>query len=77
MDLAPVLTVACPLLCYVHGCQIQHFQQTVIGWKYGLGFCHLSQLAVEPLNGIGRVDQTSDRFRILEIRGQGCPVFIP
>lgn len=77
MDLAPVLTVACPLLCYVYGCQIQHFQQTVIGWKYGLGFCHLPQLAVNPLNGIGRVDQMSDCFRILEIRGQDCPVFRP
>lgn len=34
----PVLTVTCPLFGNVHGCQIQHFQQTVIGRKYHFGF---------------------------------------
>lgn len=67
MNLSPVLTMACPLFGYVHGCQIQHFQQTVIGRKYHLAFRYLSQLAVESLHGIRCVNQPPDCFRILEM----------
>ena len=35
-DLSPVLTVSRPFFRDIHGCQIQHFQKAVIGWKYGL-----------------------------------------
>ena len=35
MDLSPVLAVACPFLRDIHHCQIQHFQQAVVGRKYG------------------------------------------
>lgn len=77
MDLSPVLAVARPFLCDVHHCQVQHFYKAVVGGEYGFGFGYFPQLAVEPFDRIRRVYQPPDRFWILEIRGQGCPVFIP
>ena len=38
MDLSPILTVSRPFLGDIYHGQIQHFQGTVIGWKYRLGF---------------------------------------
>ena len=38
MDLSPILTVSRPFLGDIYHGQIQHFQETVIGWKYRLGF---------------------------------------
>ena len=53
VDHTPVLPPAGPLLRDIHHGQIQHFQQAVIGGKHGFGFGHLTQLAVEALDGIG------------------------
>ena len=40
MDLSPVLPVTGLFFRDIHGCQIQHFQETVIGRKYRLAFGH-------------------------------------
>ena len=61
----PVLPPSGPLLRDIHHGQIQHFQQAVIGGKYGFGFGHLAQLAVKSFDGVGRIDQASDCFWIL------------
>ena len=56
MDQAPVLTASSPFFANIYHGQIQHFQQAVIGRKHGFGFCHLAQLAVNTLNGVGGAD---------------------
>ena len=40
-------------------------------------FGHFLELAVEFLNGICDINQTSDCFRIFEINRQCCPVIMP
>ena len=45
------------IFCNIQHGQIQHFQQTVIGGKDGLGLGHLAELAVKALNGVGAADQ--------------------
>ena len=77
MDLAPVLTVTGPLLRNINHCQIQHFQKTVIGGEYRLGFRHFPKLPVESFDRIGCINQAADCLRILEIRRQIRPVLIP
>lgn len=77
MDLPPVLAVARPFLCDVHRCQVQHFLKAVVGGEHGFGFGYFSKLPVEPFDRIRRINQPPDRFRILEISGQGCPVVMP
>jgi len=44
MDNAQILAVACPFLRYVHHGKVEHFQQSVIFWEYGLGLCRLAKL---------------------------------
>ena len=68
MDLPPILSVSGPFFRDIHHGQIQHFQKTVIRRKYRFGFSDLSELTVKSLDGIRGIDQTADRFRILEIR---------
>ncbi len=68
MDLSPILTVSRPFLSDIYHGQIQHFQETVIGWKYRLGFGDFPELAVKSFNRVRGIDQTSDSFRILKIR---------
>lgn len=75
-DLSPVLTVSCPFFRDVHGCQIQHFQKAVIGWKYGLALGHFSELTVKSFNRICCINQASYGFWILEISGKRCPVIM-
>ena len=65
MDLSPILTVSRPFLGDIYHGQIQHFQETVIGWKYRLGFGDFPELAVKSFDGVGRIDQASDCFWIL------------
>lgn len=65
------------IICDIHRCQIQHFQQIIIRRKYGLGFCRLSQLAIKSLNGIGGINQASYCFRRFEIGRKRCPVVMP
>ena len=77
VDHTPVLPPAGPLLRDVHHGQIQHFQQAVVGGEHGFGFCHLAQLAVEALDGIGGVNQPPHLLRVLEIGAQVCPVVPP
>lgn len=43
VDQAPVLPPSGPFFRNIHHGQIQHFQQTVIGGKDGLGLGHLTQ----------------------------------
>ena len=47
MDLTPILTVACLFLWDIHHSQIQHFQETLVGRKYRLGFGDLLELTVK------------------------------
>lgn len=77
MDLPPILTVAGPFFSDIDHCQVQHFQKAVIRWEYSLGFRYFPKLAVEPFDGVSRIDQTADGFRILEIRGQNWPFLLP
>ena len=44
-----------PFFLDVEAGQIQHLAQTVVMGKYSLGFGDLTELAVQPFNGIGRV----------------------
>lgn len=74
---APVLPSPGPFLCNVHHGEIQHFHQTVIRRKNGLGFCNFAKLAVNALNGIGRVDQPANLFREFEICAQVCSILPP
>ena len=59
MDLSPILTVPRPFLGDIYHGQIQHFQETVIGWKYRLGFGDFPELAVKSFNRVRGIDQTS------------------
>ena len=77
MNDAPILPPSGPFLRNVHHGEIQHFQQTVIRRKNRLGFGDLAKLAIEALNGIGRIDQPANLLRELEIRAQIRPVFPP
>ena len=67
MDLSSIDGVR-PFLGDIYHGQIQHFQETVIGWKYRLGFGDFPELAVKSFNRIRGIDQTSDSFRVLKIR---------
>ena len=60
MDLSPILTVSRPFLGDIYHGQIQHFQETVIGWKYRLGFGDFPELAVKSFNRVRGIDQTAD-----------------
>lgn len=57
MDLSPILTVSRPFLGDIYHGQIQHFQETVIGWKYRFGFGDFPELAVKSFDCIGRINQ--------------------
>ena len=77
VDAAPVLSATGPLFCDVLHGQIQHFEKAVISRKYGLCLSHFLQLTVEPLYGVGRIDQLSQFLRELEICAEIRPVFVP
>ena len=77
MDLSPILTVSRPFLGDIYHGQIQHFQETVIGWKYRLGFGDFPELAVKSFNRVRGIDQTADFLRIFEVGAEVCPVFPP
>ena len=68
MNLPPILPVSSPFFRDIHHGQIQHFQKTVIRRKYRFRFSDLSELTIKSFGGIGSIDQTPNRFRILEIR---------
>jgi hypothetical protein len=74
MDLSPVLTMAGPFFRDINHGQIQHFQQGVIRWKYGLGFRYFPELTVKTLNRVGCVDQTAYRDYSGLLRAT-CPDF--
>ena len=60
MNLPPILTMASPFFRDIYHGQIQHFQQTFIGRKYGFGFCDLPELAVKSLDSIRGIDRSND-----------------
>ena len=41
-DWVPVIAFTGPFLCDVHHCQVEDFQQTIIGRKYAFCFCYFS-----------------------------------
>ena len=55
MDQAPILPPSRPLLRDVYHGQIEHLEQAVVHGENGLGFRHLTELAVKALNGVGGV----------------------
>ena len=56
MDHAPVLTPASPFFRNVHHGQIQHFQEAVVCGEHGFRLSNLSELAIEPFNGVRGLD---------------------
>ena len=70
MNDAPILSPSGPFLRNVHHGEIQHFQQAVIRRKNGFGFGDLAKLAIEPFDGIGRIDQPANFLREFEICAQ-------
>lgn len=74
---APVLPPPGPFLRDVGHCQVQHFQQTVVRRENRPCFCHLSELTVEALDNICRVNESSHFLRVLKIGAQVWPVFPP
>ena len=62
VDTAPILTASCPFFSDILHSQIQHFEKTVIGRKYGLCLSHFLQLAVKALYGVGGIDQLTQIF---------------
>ena len=77
VDHAPVLTPPSPLFRNVHHRQIQHFEKAVIRRENGFCLCHLAQLAVKTLNGVGGINQSPDFLGELEIGAQVGPVVPP
>ena len=66
-----------PLFGDVQHGEIQHLEQAVICRENSLGFSHLTQLPIEALYGIGRINQPPKLLRELEICAEICPVFSP
>ncbi len=77
VDDHPVLPASGPFLRDVQHGQIQHFQHAVICGENSLGLGHLTKLAVEALDCVGRIDQPPKLFRELEISAQIGPVLPP
>ena len=75
--LRPVLPAASPLFGDVQHGEIQHLEQAVICRENSLGFSYLTQLPIEALYGIGRINQPPKLLRELEICVEICPVFSP
>ena len=75
--LRPVLPAASPLFGDVQHGEIQHLEQAVICRENSLGFSYLTQLPIEALYGIGRINQPPKLLRELEICAEICPVFSP
>ena len=67
MNPAPILPPAGPFFRNIHHRQIQHFEETVVRRKDRFCFRHLAELAVEALDGVGRVDKPTHLFRVLEV----------
>ena len=61
----PISTSGGPVFDNFPAGQIEHFAQGIIVGKAGLVFCDLPELAVEPLNDIGRVYDFSDLIFII------------
>ena len=66
--LTPVPALSGPLFCCIHHGQIQYLEQGIVRRKDRFGFCDLPELAIEILNGIGRIYQLTDLLGILEVR---------
>lgn len=62
---------------YIHHCKVEYFQQAVVCREYGLGLCHLTELPVEVLYGIGGIDKPPCLIRVLEIGAEVVPVGAP
>ena len=77
VDHAPVLPSASPFLRDIHHGQIEHFQQAVIRGKHGFCLGHFPELAVEALDGVGRIDQAANLLGVLEIGAEIRPVIPP
>lgn len=56
---APILPLSDLFFRNVHHGEIQHFRQVVIRRENRIGFCDLGELAIEPFDGIGRIDHSA------------------
>lgn len=77
VDYAPVLPSAGLFFGDIHHGQVQHFQEVVVRGEHGFRLGHLTELAVDALYGIGRIDQPPHLLRILELGTQVGPVLPP
>ena len=66
-----------PFLRTIHHCQIQQFEQCIIGREDGSAFGYLTELTVDVLDGIRCIDDFSQFLRILEICRKLSPVVTP
>ncbi len=57
--------------------QIQHFEESFIGWENSLALCDLAKLPVVALDHISRVNQLADFGRVLEESGDFSPIALP
>ena len=65
-DLSPVTNGHLPVLCDIRLCKPKKFQQRIIMREYLRRLCNLSELAIEILDRICRVDSFENRLRIAE-----------
>ena len=77
VDCNSVLPLSDPISSNVHHGQVRHFQRAVIRGKDRFRLGHLPQLPIDPLNGVGGVDQPAHLLEILEIGIQIGPVDPP
>jgi hypothetical protein len=76
-DATPAFDRHRPFFRDMHGHKIKLLEQGAIAYKRALGFRDLTQLTVEVLDGVGRADDPSNLFRILEHGGKLVSVIPP
>ena len=77
MNLPPVLASASPFFGNIYHGEVEHFEQAVVSRENAFVFGDFSELTVESLDGIGRINQGSDFFGVFEICRQIRPIRPP
>ena len=67
VNLTPVQPPSRPLFSDVQHGEIEHLEQAIVGWENRLGFSHFSQLPIETLNSVCRINKPPKLLRELEI----------
>ena len=70
MDHTPILALSSPFFRNVHHGQKQHFQEAIICGQRSLRLSNLSELAIDPFNGIRGVNQPANLLRKFEVGAQ-------